>query len=338
MKKILVIIFALILISGMTGCGPIFGDGYDFSYTSADKYTSGNTTVTDASGLAEIFISWYAGNVTIETHDSPSLIIEETASGVNDDAHRVHHRYQTLNDGDVLFVEFGKSGVDKYDGMQKDLKIILPENDNYYLGITSSAANIDLDLSAYENTLDKLSVTTDCGAVRAKLDSANTVQIAGYNEDEGAAENRVYELSAKGRIDSLGINSSYAKVIVDADEVGGMDSVGSVFNETRFTVNKADRIKISCTVGTTYIKAREFDSMDLTLREKPVYISIPQDCEFTLNKTKEKSFDGDPVSDVIEIGFDGAVKVDDNKYTVGKGSKQINVLTYNEIYIAPIEE
>ncbi|MBP3401561.1 MAG: hypothetical protein J6K85_00715 [Clostridia bacterium] len=339
MKKILALLLIFVITLGMTGCGWLFGGSdYDFSYASPEQYSSGNTTLEDASKLAKIHLSWYSGNVTIETHDSPSLIIEETASGVSDDAHKVHYSYQSLGDGDVLFVAFGESGVKNYDGMKKDLKITLPQNDDYYLGVTSDSANISIDFGTYENTLDKLSITTNCGAVRASIDSAKTVQIAGYNDDIGSSENRIYELNAKGAVYSLGLNSSYAKVAFSAEEVGGMDTVGSVYNETHFIVNKANVVKISCTKGTTFIKVNEFNSMDLTMCEKPVYISIPQDSEFTLNKTLEKAFDDELVSDIIDIGFDGAEKVSDNKYTVGSGKCAINILTHNEIHINPIEE
>ena len=78
--------------------------------------------------------------------------------------------------------------------------------------------------------------------------------------------------------------------------------------------------------------------MDLKMCEKPVYISIPQGSEFTLNKTVEKSFDDELVSELIDIGFDGVQRVSENKYTVGSGQKIINILTHNEIHINPIEQ
>ena len=55
------------------------------------------------------------------------------------------------------------------------------------------------------------------------------------------------------------------------------------------------------------------------MREKPVYITIPENSEFTLNKTKDKAFDDELVSDLVDIGFDGVQKLNDNKYTVGGG-------------------
>lgn len=338
MKKVFALILIFVFTLCATSCGSLFGgSNYNFYYASPEDYSSGNTTVEDASKLAKIHLSWYSGNVTIETHDSPTVIIEETADGVSDDAHKVHHFYQTLNDGDVLFVAFGKSGVKDYDGINKDLKITLPQNDGYYFGITSDSANISIDVSTYENTLDKLSITTESGAVHANVDSAKTVQIAGYGDDVGPSENRIYELNAKGTVYSLGMNSSYAKVLISAEEVGSMDNVGSVFNETRFSVKKANVVKITCTKGESFIKVEEFNSMELTMREKPVYITIPENSEFTLNKTKDKAFDDELVSDLVDIGFDGVQKLNDNKYTVSGGEKIINILTHNEIHINPIE-
>ncbi|MBE6983326.1 MAG: hypothetical protein E7435_03485 [Ruminococcaceae bacterium] len=336
MKKLLAFILIFALSVSVSGCF-LFSNTYDFSYASAEKYKSGNAEIADASALKNIHLRWFAGNVTIKTHDKPSLLIEETTVGVTDDVHKVHYWYSTNATGDVgtLFVEFGKSGESSFDGMQKDLTITLPENDNYYFGINSDCANVSIDLDDYKNTLRELTVTTNTGAVQANISSASTVQIAGYNNDEGSADLRVYELNALGKIYSLGMNSSYAKVIINAHEVGTMGSVGSVFNETRFTVEKANVVKLSCTKGVSYIDVKQFNSMELEMREKPVYITLPADCEFTLNKTKEKVFDGeeDMVSDLIDISFENVTKLTDTKYTVGSGEKAINIITYNEIHI-----
>ena len=340
MKKLLIAFLFIVLALSVCGCF-LFSDAYDFSYMSADQYKSGNAQIQDASNLTKIHLRWYAGNVTIKTHDEPSVLIEETASGVTDDDHKVHYWYSTLTDTDedVLFIEFGKSGVKDYDGVQKDLTITLPANDNYYLGITSDSANVSVDLDDYDNILDKLSITSNTGSIRANISGAAVVQIAGYNDDKGSADNRVYSLNATGKVYSLGMNSSYAKVIINAKEVGTMESVGSVFEETHFTAQKADVVKLTCTRCVSYINVQEFTSMDLQMREKPVYITLPSDCEFTLNKTKEKVLDSDKelVSDLIVIGFENAVKVSDNKYTVGNGKKVINITTFNEIHIAPAD-
>ncbi len=340
MKKLLTAILIIALLLSICGCS-LFSDAYDFSYVSADRYKSGNTEIAEASNLTRIHLYWYAGNVTIKTHDESSILVEETTTGVTDDDHKVHYHYGPYGDsGDsVLFIQFGKSGVSDYDGMQKNLTLTLPANSYQYIGITSDSANVSLDLDDYENMLEELTITSNTGAIRTNLSSADVVHIAGYSDDKGGTENRVYELHAKGKIYNLGMNSSYAKVIIDVNEVGTMESVGSVFEETRFTAQKADVVKLSCTKGVTYIDVEEFNGMDLEMREKPVYITLPADCEFTLNKTKEKVYDSDKelVSDLIDIGFENAVKVSDTKYTVGSGKKAINITTFNEIHIDPAD-
>ena len=338
MKKIISIILVCIFTLSLTGCGLLFGrDYYEFSYSSGDEYSVGNTKVDNASSLKTSHISWYSGNITIETHKESSLIIEETTVGVNDDEHRVHYRYQPATSyGDVLFIEFGKSGVKDYDGMQKDLKITVPENDDYYIGVTSHSANVTINTSEYENTLEKLSITTKYGAVHAKIYNAGTVQIAGYNDDKGAPENRIYELTAIGSISSLGINSSYAKLIVKADRIYSIDHFGSVFNETHLTVNKAGTINALVTSSETHITVNEFSSINIKGREKPIYITVPKDSQFTLDITREKAYESekDNVSEVVEIELDNVEKISDTKYVVGGGKKSIKITTYNAIYIS----
>jgi hypothetical protein len=342
MKKCFAWILLIPLTLSLVGCG-LFTPGipYEFSYSSSQNYTAGSTTVENATALDTVFISWYAGNVTVETHQESSVIIEETATGITEDAQQVHYWYQRSQhgDGDVLFVEFGKSGLKDYDGIQKDLRVLLPENDHYHISFTGDSSNFYLDVDNYENTLEKLSATTNCGDLHANLYHADIVQIAGNNVDEDGAESKTYQLNAVGKIGTLGMNSTYAKIIINADWVASMDSVGSVCNETRFTANKAGNIKIQNVQGVTHIQVKEFSSMDLDLREKPVYIYIPQDCGFTLRITREKYVDGeeDLVSDVVEIGFEGFTKISDTEYTVGNSEKTIHVTTYNEIHVLPLD-
>ena len=336
MKKLVSIMLICIFVLSLSSCGLLFGEAkYKFSYLDSDKYTAGNTEINDASGLSKIHVSWYSGNITVKTHSKDTVIIEETAEGIGDDAHRVHYYYYKSSEGDVLDVQFGKSGVEDYEGVTKNVVISVPENDEYYIGITSHGANVTVDTSEYENTLDKLSVTTEYGAVHASIYNADTVQIAGYNQDKGDLVNRIYELDAEGYISSLGFNSSYAEVKVNADTVYSMDNFGSAYCKTYFDVRKAGSIKILATHAETYVDTEDFASIEITGREKPIYINIPDDTQFTLDITREKAYDSDKdmVSDIVEIGFDGVNKVSDTKYTVGNGEKSIKITTFNAIYI-----
>ena len=337
MKRIISLILICAFVLSFSSCGLLFGEAkYDFSYTDSDKYSAGNTEIENASALTRIHLSWYSGNITLETHSEDSIIIEETAEGVADDDRRVHYYYYESDiNGGVLFIQFGKSGVEEYEGVKKDIRITVPENDGYYIGITSHGANVNVDTSEYVNTLEKLSVTTEYGAVHASIYNANTVQIAGYNQDKGAAENRIYELDAVGYISTLGFNSSYAEVRVKADTVYSMDNFGSAYCKTYFDVRKTGSIKILATHAETYVNTEEFTSIEITGREKPIYINIPDDTQFTLDITREKAYDSDKdmVSDVVEIGFENVNKVSDTKYTVGNGGKSIKITTFNAIYI-----
>jgi len=336
MKRIISLILICAFVMSFCGCGLLFGEAkYDFSYSDSDKYSAGDTEIKDASDLSKIHVSWYSGDVIVKTHSEDTVIIEETAEGVEDDVHRVHYYYYKSSYGDVLDVQFGKSGVENYDGVKKNVSITVPENDEYYIGIISHGANVTVDTSEYNNTLEKLSITTEYGAVHANIYNADTVQIAGYNQDKGAGENRIYELDAVGYISTLGFNSSYAEVKVSADTVYSMDNFGSAYCKTYFNVRRAGNIKVLATHAEAYVNAEEFTSIEITGREKPVYIDIPDDTQFTLDITREKVYDSDKdmVSDVVEIGFENVNKVSDTKYTVGNGEKSIKITTFNAIYI-----
>lgn len=340
MKKTITATLILALLFLLSSCGWLFGDEYNFNYASPEKYSVGDARIENASSLSQMHISWYSGNITVKTHSEDSILIEEESAGVSDDDHKVHYRYTELTpEGGVLFVNFGKSGVSDYDGVVKNLTITVPQNDDYYIGITAGSANVTVDTSDYENMLDKLSITTINGAVHASVYDANIVQIAGYNVESDDTENKIYELNAVGKIYSLGINSSYAKVSVTADEVLAMDRCGSALNDTYLKANKAGDIELFGSGSEFFIDVKEFNSIEVEARDKPVHITLPEGTGFTLNKTRVTAFVGEdePVSEKVEIGFDGVIRESDTKYVVGDGEKIINITTYNDIEIRVAE-
>lgn len=339
MKKY--VIFALIIVLSLClcGCDLLFGP-YNFNYMFGEYFTAGPTTIDDAANLHNIHIRWYAGTVTVVTHDEPTVLIEESTFGGNDDAHLVHHWYEKNLEGDSLTIEFGKSGVSDFDGVRKDLKITVPRNDGYKLGITTHKASVNIDFADYENTLEKLSITTDVGHVNAEIYSAKEVQIAGYGVDEGAAAERIYRLNARRNIQTLGMNSSYAKVVIFAREIGSMDSVGSAFNDVYLNAAKAEHVKLVCTRGKATVSVEGFRTMDISAREQPVTIYIHEslrEANFTLDITREKAFEGEEhlVSDKVTLDFDNVKKISDTKYIVGDGECTIHITTYNDISIIP---
>lgn len=342
MKRLLSCLLVLGLLVCLSGCG-LFGGGvnYDFSYLNSEKYSAGNTLIEQSEGLQNLHISWYKGDVTIKTHKEDYILIDELANGVLEDSHRVHHNYQVDPQGvGTLFIEYGASGVKDYtDEMQKDLIVTIPEYNNYYIGVTSGYANITVDTDDYENTLRKLSITTDCGAVHANIYHANVVQIAGYGVDAGDSDNRVYELHAVGTIHTLGFNSSYAKIILTADTVNGMDNVGSVFETTHITINHAKDVKLSGSRSEYFVYLKEFTSLTIEGRERPIHIYLPEDTQFTLDITRVEYFEGeeDRVSDSVVIDFDGVTRISDTKYVVGNGEKSIHITTYHDIEISPLQ-
>ena len=343
MKKLLLSLLVLGTLVCLSSCG-IFGGGvsYEFSYVDSEQYSFGNALIERSEGLQNLQIAWYKGDVTIKTHKEDHILIDELVEGMVEDSHRVHYYYQVDPSGvGTLFIQYGASGVKDYaDDVKKDLIVTVPEYNNYYMGVTSGYANVTIDTDDYENTLRKLSITTECGAVHANIYNAKTVQVAGYGEDIGERDNRIYELHAVGTISTLGFNSSYAKVVLSADTVNSMDQVGSVFEETRVNVNHAKDVKLFGSRSEYFVYLGEFTSLTIDGREKPIHIYLPEDTQFTLDITRVEYFEGeeDLVSDSVEINFDGVTRISDTKYQVGNGEKTIHITTYNAIEISVLPQ
>lgn len=121
------VLFALTcaLLAGIRGGYSIPFFSFGNSYSNADKYTAGNTTIA-ASKLEELDINWISGEVYIELWDESEIGIEEEDSRRLPASDQVHSYYE---DG-TLHIQFAESKGFRFHTFNKNkkLKILLPHS------------------------------------------------------------------------------------------------------------------------------------------------------------------------------------------------------------------
>lgn len=335
---VLLLAFALLMGSMLLLDSCFFFGGnepYKFTYDAPEKYTAGGTVIDDLSENKNLHIRWYQGKVTVRTHDEPTIVIEETLNKEVEDKYRVHWWYsptQTL--GTTTFIEFSASEELDFEGITKDLTVTIPRTANISISVSGYDLDADIDVSDYQNTLRKFSFSTETGSLNARIDSADTVQISGYNEDEGDAENRIFALTATGRVSWLGMNSSYAKIKADLNRVDSMDAIGSTFADTEFSCREAKDIKILGKDGKITVTAPIFDSIEVTTYLGETVLNLAQDAAFSLAVSEEVNYEETDIFSVA-VNYEG-VRQENGKYIVGDGTKPIAVKTAGVLTVNPI--
>ena len=340
MKKLLsVLLISLILSSSclMTGCGlfDAFSDKVPTTYDNAEKYTAGNT---EFEGKVDNFsIWWLYGSVTVKTHKENTVKIEESANQELDDKFSLHWRYFDASDyGNVLYIRYSASGKFDFGDLKKDITVYLPENDDMYLSFNIEAASVDVDMSGFENTLEKLAINTNSGRVSAKIDSAEEVRISGQNDEGIPEENREFYFRANGTVDDLGISASYAKLDVAAKAVDDAE-VGTVFADLIFAVDEAGEVDLRNSDGKIYATILKFDSLDVETRDKPCELTLSPDASFVLTIKDKDRFNYKMSPKSVSVEFEGVTQ-SGSKYTVGTGENEIAVATSSDLTIMPFVE
>lgn len=332
MKKLIsLLLFAVTIITTcvFSGCG-LF-DTVPTTYDNADKYTAGNA---EFEGKVDSFtIWWLAGKVTVRTHKENTVKIEETANRALDTTFSLHYRYFNASDyGDILYVHYSASGNFDFGDLKKDITVYLPENDGMDVTVRTDSAEVDVDLSQFENTLEELTVLNNSGKVSVKIDSADSVRISGANDDN-AKEGNEYFFRANGAVYDLGISASYAKIDAAAKEIRNGD-VGTVFEDLVFGTEKAKKLKLSNSRGATYATVLDFETLDIDTRDNLCELAVSPDASFTLTLKDQNKFNQKVTAKEVSVEFDGVVK-NGGTYTVADGKQTLTVATDHNLRVVP---
>ncbi len=289
----------------------MFGSSAGLTYANADKYTAGDTTVTEPVRI--LYVDWTEGAVNIEYHSGSGIVISETA----DKALSENDKLRWWLDGDTLRIRYARSDFRISAKLNKKLTVSLPEGtvlNTADLSVTSAEMNIP-DLVADEIRLDstsgditavtatkKLTASATSGDMRitqaGEIGDVNLFSTSGSIECVLTGARGVYADSTSGAI-SLTLSEG-------AEKVRAGSTSGNVYADTAFA-GKAD---LSSTSGSVIAKVASFGELKIHSTSGAVTAYLPEKPGFTCSvDTTSGSF-----------GSGIALAKDGKNYVCGDGS------------------
>lgn len=289
------------------------------SYPDADKYSVGNTTVTNP--VNNLYVDWTSGQVNVEYHDGTGVIVSETANReLSED-----DRLRWWLDGDTLRIRFAKPGFRISVNLDKKLTVSLPRGTvlkSADIGTTSgdlfipALAADDIRLGSTSGSIDavtttpKLYAVSTSGNVKVRQDSdIDTV-------DLGSTSGSVF-CTLGGSVKTLEANSTSGSVSLNvagaAEKVKAGSTSGSIYPD----LASVDKAEFGSTSGCFSGSVRAFKELKIHTTSGKVDVKLPTEPGFTC---KVDSASGD-LTTALSLTKDG------NKYTCGDGSAKCSIDT-----------
>ena len=227
MKKIVVLVLALLICFAVTSCflrkvvsGATRISGV--TYSDAKKYSVGSFTYR-ASDVDTVAVDYISGNLSIVQSASNTLEVTESCSSKLSDAQTVHWYL----DGKTLRIRFCESG---FNGTipNKSLVLEIPSGIDLEIGVTSGEVSFDTDVYA-----ETVNIGATSGDVRIKNLTADKIECGSTSGD------------------------TYIEGLF-ADEV----KMGSTSGNTEIGTLLATELDFASTSGATRIKAAVCDSIN----------------------------------------------------------------------------
>ncbi len=302
MKKSKILVFALIVVLVALGAGAVlvFGENIGLTYSNADKYTAGGTTVT---GLVEnLDVNWTSGKVQVEYHAGDGIIVSETGNRTisGDDELR------WWLDGDTLRIQYAKSGrIRLFDRLQKTLTISLPE------GTVLKTARLHLtsgDVDIPKLTADETELTVTSGDISAAAETRiMTVKATSGNLD----------IRLTGETENVTIKVTSGRITADLATAKHVE-IGSTSGDIRASGRVGDAV-IDATSGKISVRFDAFESLKINVTSGNVKAELPEDPGFTCEASMTSG-------DFNYRGF-SRVSKDGKTYTFGSGEKTCTIKT-----------
>ena len=290
---VVVLLCAVIITStGMFGGSGIGG------YADAEKYTSGDTDITDE--IRNLDIHWTAGKVTVAYRAGSGVTLRETAKRqLSDD-----EKLQWWVDGDTLRVQFTKPGI-RWNMPEKELTITLPEGiELKQAGIHTTSGDIEIPAMKVE---ELLVLDSTSGDIRAAAEARN----AEINATSGA---QTIQLS--GEADIVRINSTSGDISAEAGKAAIFE-VASTSGGISMKAAECGEAKANSTSGKILVDLGKLEKLNIGATSGDVTVKLPEEPGFTAGVHT--------TSGEFTCGI--ALTRDSDRYVCGDGSAQVNIDT-----------
>ena len=297
----------------------------DYTYSNAEKYTSGDAVITKP--VKNLDIDWTSGKVNITYHKGNSVELSEKSNKpISKDL-----QMRWYLDGDTLRIRFAKAGFRLNGNQQKELSVTLPEGTTFG----------DVDISATSGTLNipdlqterlKLDVTSGdifaaakskeiaCSATSGKIDLflEDTEVIKAYS----TSGTIILDADASHKTDVSTTSGSIRITIKQAGTVHADSTSGDIYAE----LGTVKKVKIESTSGDIQVKAVSLEALKVDTTSGSVKAWLPTDPGFTARL--------DTTSGRIDYDLSMAKQGDD--YICGDGSGDVEISsTSGNITVTP---
>ena len=298
MVKIAMVVLVVVLLSAViiTSTGMLGNSGIG-GYANAEKYTSGDTEITD--GIKNLDINWTSGRVNIAYHSGNTVILQESAKrALSDD-----EKMQWWVDGDTLRVQFNKPGI-RLSMPEKELTVTLPAGTELeQAGIHTTSGTIDIpEMKAKVMILDATS-----GDIRVTAETRN----AEVNATSGDQTVRL-----TGEADTVRLNSTSGSISAEAEKAAIIE-VASTSGSIGITAEESRETKANSTSGNIHVSLGKMEKLSIGATSGSVTAKLPQNPGFT---AKVDTTSGD-------FSYGIALTREGDRYVCGDGSGQAVIST-----------
>lgn len=299
-SKILVIALIVCLVALGVGAVSLFGGniGLGFTYANADKYTAGETTLTE--NVENLDIHWVSGNVKIEYHAGNEIRVTETANRTMSDEDQV----RWWLDGTTLRIMYAKSGRFRlFDNLNKTLTVSLPE------GAVLKKANIQTTsgtLDIPQLTADETELTVTSGNVNAAADTRK-ITVKSTSGD--------LNIRLAGVTEEATLEVTSGSILADIGDTKQLNVHGTSGNIS--VHGKAGNADIKTTSGTVSVRFAAINSLNINVTSGNVTAALPENPGFTC----EASMTSGKFSSSVSLTNNG------NVYACGDGSAKCSIHT-----------
>ncbi len=297
MKIIQIIAVAAVAMLCLTGCAVSIGFGY--SYANADKYIAGDREITEQIHTLEI--DWPSGAVTVRADSVETVTVRETTKAQLSDSEKVH----TWVDGDVLHVQFCKSGSNYRKKEPKTVEITVPES--------VQLENLNIDVA---------SADVDCSGLTANaahMDSASGDLIFDGNADSFKGNAASGAISFTGRSDRIQATTASGRIEISQSGQSALIDAHATSGAVHIDAEQADQVKTDTTSGKQEIRLQavpQETALDTTSGTVTLYLPEQADVSATVSTTS-----GD-------VNYElPMTKTADNTYVCGSGANSLKIHT-----------
>ena len=275
-----------------------------YHYDNAEKYTAGETVITEA--VRNLDVDWISGKVTVATHHENTVTLRETSGrSIGEDL-----QLRWWLDGDTLRVKFAKSGYRHggffglLSGQDKELILTVPA------GLELNAVNIDTSSAAQDLnglTVATLDLSAASGSVTVQAD-----RIGKVDADTASGDVRIVVATA----DEIGVNTASGAVRIEAGQVGTLET-GSASGAVHAEIGELNTGKIHTASGSVTVSAGQLNALDVDTASGRVTAALPAVPGFTANVQT--------ASGAVNSSIDLRKSGDD--YICGDGSAKVQIRT-----------